>query len=1068
VIIHAIDSHPDAANQFTRLELGIPADPAAPLRLNFRCFTGGPLVSAMSAALKIPFIIRFRKYDLAKKRMFWGYFDFAAAGRPVVTPVPAERKLVLAYTATAFRVIPPRPEDGSVPPALAPDVPAMGFDPITVTLTLHASVRTVNHGWINFDLEHTYPRQIPERDAAFGWEQTVHYPFLDFAGSDPGKFEPVITGLLNFSAVYKATKSATAVNTATGIAIHVEDVYGHDTGAWYNDVADDLNYALRNSIHLQGREFVRPPAYKLSGGDAFGYGGNAMVYRIRAFHVPGAAAGAPVDWHDVLDIYRSWLRTRFSLPDEPSLFFDKLRPERKKNAPADLMAPHTVISNYGLDGSVDPGAPGSPQEQLSGWLEMHPLRVAAPDSPAAGSNATFVHLANRLRTKFPDPAAVKLEVQGWGIEQASFFHFICGYPPLTNVISGSDAKFKAGVNALAANQNTAFCITTDPLNTCFNALRFGGHIRFRAGAPWAEVTQAKHWDALVKPPLQANVRNRNCAVTVTKIGAKQFNRIWIVDHFPGVEKVPNSPLTARFKAAQKRDEWGVLLQSLPVIGTGLYRGTQKQICPTADVARIYVDDWVKPWVLGQNVRILEFMKHSIGAYFCYDAGHTHIVPHPHVSPQTNPAYTNVIGRGSWYTRRLQCMFFDVHEQGKVFDADPFCTFRLSHEFQPREALAPYIDQYYSGDEKFDFVYSHLVAHQESTVRGGIGIHPGYKEGRKVPGAILKLDWMLSPDRDKVPAPPKRDEKNDGAVSAPNLELRNRSFNEWRQQCVDHFNRHFKVEQWGLAPRGYPTSEAPGNVPFNPQNPLAPTNPPTYTYNRCVQQSFNLRANIFTTGASAVRGVRIHIPSQWLEDPRDYDNEAVEHAVRAARMQMQWADFFRRGRMLGETRIFEVNDVPGPVKEIWAWGNGGNTSRRFDNVKPLMDHIGQDDVELGTAWRSRPVVDFISKPWDREFYFGKTYNEIMTTPMIHHRIWQHGEGNTRKVLYAFANVSNTPAKVEFLFSRGLQGIAQATPWRRTIHVYAPAASAPQVEDAWLAKRDTVNIPARSFAAVVVER
>ncbi|HYI10495.1 MAG TPA: hypothetical protein VEK57_15650 [Thermoanaerobaculia bacterium] len=846
--VHAIDSHPDTTGQFTRLQLDIPDDLTQPLRLNFQLSVGDTFIEVLSARLTLPFLIRIRKYDLANSRMFWGFYDFVATGRPVVTVVSAERKLVLAYTTIAVRHVPPRPTDGSVP-AEVPDIPDAVFDSIAVTIMLQAAARDLNHGWIDFDLEHTYPSQIPAEDATFGWEQSVHYPFLDFAGSNPGAFEPVITGPMNFSAVYKATKLTAAVNTATGIGIHVEDVNGNQLEPFYDTVNHSLNYALRNPMHLLGSKFVRAPKYTLSAGDIFGYGGNAIVYRIRAFQASGLAAGAPVGWYDAMEVYRSWLQRHFNAAGETSLFYDKLRPERAKNAPVDQMAPHTVISNYGLDGAVDPGAVGSREEQLSGWLEMHPLRNGAPDTPAAGNNTTFTQLASRLRAKFPNPDDVKLEVQGWGIEQAGFYQLVCGFPPLTNVISGDESKFEAGVNALATNQNTALSITTDPLNTCFNRGRFGGHIRFREDEDWSKVHQTKNWDAMITPQFPASVQNRNCAVTVTKIGTKQFNRVWIVQHFPPVEKVPVSPHTARLLAAQKKNEWGVLSQNPTRTASGLYRSAQKQICPLADVSRIYLEDWVQPWVLDQNVRLLEFMKHGTAQYFCYRADHTHVLAHPHLTLPVNPLYTNVIGYGAWYTRRLQCILFDVHQRGRVFDGDAFCTFRLIHEFLPREALAPYIDEYYTGDEKFDFVYSHLVAHHESPGRGGWGIHPGYKEARKVPGAALRqLEWMLSPDRDGVSAPPKR---RDGITKAE-LKRRQDSFNDWRDRCIAHFNQHFQVDEWGLAPRGYPTANQPGAKPFDPANPLEPTKPPTYTYNRCVQQSFNLRANLFATGTSAVR------------------------------------------------------------------------------------------------------------------------------------------------------------------------------------------------------------------------
>lgn len=305
-----------------------------------------------------------------------------------------------------------------------------------------------------------------------------------------------------------------------------------------------------------------------------------------------------------------------------------------------------------------------------------------------------------------------------------------------------------------------------------------------------------------------------------------------------------------------------------------------------------------------------------------------------------------------------------------------------------------------------------------------------------------------------------------------MRQREPSFRKWRDECVAYFNANFRVAEYGLAPRSYPVGDLNPKgrpVPWDPQNPLAPTNPLTYTFNRCVQQVFNLRANIFETGRRAVIGERIMIPSHWLEEPLDYDDEALNHAVRAARLQMGFKEFFRFGRMLGETSITSVNGRR--PQDVWAWGEGGNATRTFGDVKPLVEHLSQDDPYLGGGWHALPLRDFISKAWDKQYYPDKTFNDIVVMKQIQHRVWQHGEGDARRVLYAFANISNTDARIVFIYGRGLEGVKREGAWRRVVHVISPPPAPPAVPDAdvWLgAHEQGFVIPARSFAAVLVRK
>src|SRR5687768_9346055 len=103
--VYSIQSKTDSSGQYTKLQL----DDTTDLRLHFKSFTGGQGSNAITARLSIPFLIHFARYDLATNRMNWGYVEYRAAGRPLVTHTAAEQKLVLEYTANAQVVHPTRP-----------------------------------------------------------------------------------------------------------------------------------------------------------------------------------------------------------------------------------------------------------------------------------------------------------------------------------------------------------------------------------------------------------------------------------------------------------------------------------------------------------------------------------------------------------------------------------------------------------------------------------------------------------------------------------------------------------------------------------------------------------------------------------------------------------------------------------------------------------------------------------------------------------------------------------------------------------------------------------------------
>jgi hypothetical protein len=1006
-----IHSHPDTPGQdgFTRIAVDYP-------NLRIRYFQNDQWYDLLVTTADQLFKLVFRRFDLTQKKLDGTQLEYNPASARV--SVTNESTLELIYVAK---------EVSGATPALE----------VRVKLTRGGDDGiAANRGWIHFDLTHNFPAIVGAEPEKYAWEEHVNFPVFPVE-IKPADGEKFFGGSLQYSALYKQTDNGAAGNLIAGIGMHREDVHGQFSVAWYDDVAKAFVQNMRNVMHLKDRKYVRPASYTISGGDEFGYGGNQLFYRLRGFRIE-APASVPLDWHDVAAIYRRWLHERYvATPDPSSRFYRKIAQITKRrlnpDAPADEMAPYTVISNFGLDG---PGAP---------ILELHPLR-AAPNS--------IFNVVDRLRAEFPEPKP-KLEVQAWGVERAGFYQFICSWPPASDSLGLGPL---AGAAGALKQRNTELSITTDPMNTIFNRGRYAGHLRWTG----------TEWKPFVDQPFPAYTYDENNRpVTATYIrdpqtGARKFfNRVWIVEPFPQFEQVPNSTHAQRFKAAQQMNEDGTLSQWLPVIGSGLYRGTQKQICPTADIGNLYVEEWVKPHILGRNVRILEFMKHGRGGYQCFNPDHAHIVG------GIPAAYDNVIGRGAWHVKRLQQIFTAIHNAGAMYDDDAFSSFRLAHEFEPAEGLMPYIDQFYSSSEEMNFVYSHLVTPMQTTVRGQWAIHPGYREVKKAGApAYAPPQWMLQPARDNDPIFPQITATTKPEEINGILQTRTASFQNWRQQCVGYFETNFSIADYGHAPAGYPVGPLRAGEPavaWNPADPLAPTNPRTYTYVRAVQQAFNLRGEMFDTGMAAVRGLRIHIPSVWVEELRDYDREALLHAVRAVRMQMEHKDFFRFGRMLGRVRVTRVNGAA--PRQIAAWFA---TVRPFGDVQPLVDHIGADDKFLGTGWRTRPLRDFISKGWDKQFYPGTDpaptiYNNQRIVDEIDHRAWQSGQ----RVLYALANLGNTDCRTEIVYGRGIEHVRQSAGWTRTVKIYAGEAQpAIATTGAWAGKIETLMIPARSFAAIVI--
>ena len=946
-----------------------------------------------------------------------------------------------------------------------------GFDNIKVTLTFSAAADPPDHqgesidsGWIELDIKYTYPSQV-SGDDKIAWETELIYPEIcfnpatvpDYLLLDPvgrvGNFRALASTETNnlmpvqFAALYRLGRSS-----ATGIALAATDEQGHAKNLRYRQAGADLSLAfhLTLPIHLKTIEmvkakttelvkncYVRPSAYTLSGGQEVsdkGFSGAQMHYRLRAFQVAGAK-NASVDWPDVVEIYRKWVKAR-----KPSFYSKKF--DRPLESFGGSMSPLTVVANYGLDAHIDPSVVDQKLPELRKWLEIHPIVMdGSADMPGnhpqkAGKNESLQDFLVRIKERFKVPG-MKLEAQLWGFEMAGFYQFCGAFPPATNVITGKGRKFQRALEELVS-KGVVPSVTTDTLNTNFKRSRFRGHL-LRDGNAWREA---------IRHEFPTKIKNATCA-DPPHISARR--------EFIAVDCPEASTLTASWKVGaggvQEGQDEGL---------TRFYHIHGRRICPTRAVEDLYHDRWLRDNLMAWGVKLIEFMKHHPFWYFCYDKNHTHIDP-----PETGLPYDNVIGRGPWYIKRLQRMLGRVQELGQQKTGNDFT---LTNEFHFPETLVPYFDEFYEYENSsinlyardmrslpllpdqaaerrvpvFRFVYNELVSMKMNLADAAPNIHPGYREKRTGNRSVPPTYMLL----------PKRDEEDAAAIK----------YGVWQRECLNYFNANYEIVSQGIAPKDYPTNSDPGSPPG------------TYTFNQCVQSVFNLRSHIFRYGMAAVLGERVYLFSTLMEEPSDYNTEAINMAVRAAHMQMRFNAFFRGGYMLGQTQIVSGN------KDVWAWRVH---RRQFNDVKPLVQALYTRDEIEGSATTlpvRLSVMDFISRAIDKQRLvplgkydyrpkppFKPDENPPMATKIvtdrIQHMIWQRRQGQTHRTLYAFANVGNSNQSVKFFYSRGLEG---AQKWARTVFTFSgdPEGAPGRPQEVVPDNPETVLVPARSCVGILI--
>jgi hypothetical protein len=1043
-------------------------------------------------------IIQFQRYDLQANALVKKDANGDFTVQDIVNYTP--KNAVVVGNKLQYTGVPAQPFIGS---GIAPAT----FGAINVELSFSAaSQNSEDLGWIDIDVAFTMPPQFA--DPAFtdkqGWQINLILPQIHFDVSgqasadttriidwsvlfpngDMGKIDNLeknslqVQGMpVQYAALYK-----TAANYVRGIAFSATDVLGGEKSFAYSRPAfqapatvDSITCSTVFPIHLSGARYVRPslfdePQYhfRLSKGDENGFGGGFMHYRMKAFHVDRPATSAAMDWRDVANIYRKWVKAN------RAVWFNKAN-ARVKDGPMDTMSPFTVITNYGLDGPINPSVFDA--KLPSKWLEIHPVKVdGQTDMPASSTqpvndNESLQDMLRRIRQKANMPDTAKLEAQIWGYEPGGYYHYIGGYPPITNILHSTTPtpdRFKKAMDELV-NAKVIPIFTSDFFRQLFNAGRFAGHILW-TGTNWAQISDQNTWNEAITHPFPAAytdpARNPNpCKFRVAtrffpdpanQTNFKDLTRVFIIKKLVDAQgrdffnPQPNCPEAETLAASQLYDGKGLLPLS-GLLANPFYQRTGRVICPTPQALTSYLDTQLTGGALKHGARLLEFMKPGYNG--CYFKGHQHLFSELSFSP-----YTNAIGPGAYATARRQQIFSEIQARARVNNP----SFALSHEGATLEPLLPLFEEFYHSSPVFHFVYSEVISAKMTLARVEPYIHPGYKEKRKLvngqpPATLARPDEMLRPQAEDEAAPTALVKPVDPATMPVANPARTNSFNAWRNICVNYFNQNFQVEQFGIAPRSYPTGPLVAGqaaVAWNPNNPLAPTNPPTYTYIRCIQDLFNLRYWIYTTGEKAVVGERVQLHANWFETPLDYNDEVVKMAVRAAQLQMQFASFFRGGVMLGKSAITSGN------KALWAWKTD---YRYFDDVKPLVDKVPGSGL-----------LDFISLGTDKEYLNKKQIMaSVVSYDKIQHMIWQTGSGDSRKILYVFANVGNAAANVRFRYGRGLEGIssnqAAASGWEKVMTSYTDAGVTQSTAPVWLNFEETgLTMPPRTVTGIEIRK
>ncbi|MES1242631.1 MAG: hypothetical protein ABUT39_13535 [Acidobacteriota bacterium] len=909
------------------------------------------------------------------------------------------------------------------------------FSPIRVDLLFRVGATAADNGWIDIDLDFDYPPEVVNQSQPGRvWEMQIDCPrvsfpldkkmlFLDPDGRlellskaadrvpflSEGELASRHVASLQFLGVYETgVNPSNETRHVQGVVFAGTDELGHRKEVFVNPPADnaaEVGCGLVNPIHLQGGKFVRPAKYVLSKGDGLGFGGAGMTWRVRAFHIGNVFANAAVDWFDVADLYRDWVRTRTK-----TLFRRAL--QRELTGPVDTMNPWTIVQNYGLDSASEP----SRDLKLARWLEIHPMRVPSragdlgqPDV-AGNVNESLFDILVRVYSLFAPQTGFLLEAQIWGFEMGGFYRFLGAFPPVCDTV-GAPAKHATTLASLLAKKIVPLA-TTDPLNPNFDRKRYGAHVR-RQGDLVVEAI-AQPFPQRIVDLLRGKVNTDG-------------RRFLLESGYDKADILRN--------CAQRLPQGGEPVEDPDL--NPFYGRQSRGLCPLNPLINLYLIDWLRDGLFRYGFRLIEFMKVHPAQHYCYNAGHVH------PSAPRNE-YDNVIGPGVWYIQRLSRMMRSASDMGRGLNP----SFALSHEFCCAEPLVPFFEDYYEhyssavrvygdgrplegrfhpedGDTRslelhqstaeqdddllgrrvpvFQYVYSQQITAKMSILEDDTLNHPGYRETRTAPVAA---NPMLAAGLDTTAIP---------------------GFRDWHRQAQEYC-APYTTSEIGVAP-DYEIDARPDGTHH-------------FAYRRCLQDVINLKSRIFRFGMAGVWGERILLPADWIEKPFEYNQPAIEMAVRAAHFQMRFHDYLRRGGfMLGPGQILKGN------KAVSAWRI---TWRTFEDAPDVRKRLGS----------AKLIYDRRSRGTDPDGQFAVK----ITTDKIQHMVWQKRTAQEIRNLYVFANVGNAPETVRFRCARGLESRAS---WRRAVYTFAGGdPGSPPASPLPTSKADTVDVPPRTVVAVEI--
>jgi hypothetical protein len=1025
------------------ISVGWHSSPTAPPTFEFP-FAQAPL-----------FIIQFSKYDLNNNVLY----DPANANTQdfvnyIIDPtqIPGQTQVTIDSANPPHWIV----YDHVQPQHFTLNAPPQTFDPIKVAFRFGAPTGPEDAGWIDLDISFSYPSQFALDAANFAWQAQLVFPHCRIdktatvqatdgnvpasewsvllPGGDMGRIAdidtsqgPIVHGMpVQLAALYKSGELL-GDNLVSGVLFAATDTLGQEKSFLYSNVTaqqSELDCYFTSPVHLKtvnGKpNYVQPIDaadtrfnFTLSRGDNYGYGGGKMHYRIKATQVLNYITGAPTDWTDLANVYRKWVKA-----NRPGFFSKQF--SRTPGGPMDNMSPFTVITNYALDGPIS-GTANDPKLPAK-WLEIFPIKVDGKTDMPNNDNTPLQERLKQIRKRanntFND---ARLEAQMWGYESGGYYQWIGGYPPLTNIISSlhdQPNRFRMAMDELAGSTNQIFAsITTDLIGVLFNRGRFRGHV-LKSGTNWVEAINHPFPAELTDPNHNPSACKFVTSATLTRIDGSTFfsDRLFIVRAaFDAHPTCPNADKL--FPYVQYAAHGPALF--LGVLYSRFYNQGMRGLCPQNEVVDTYLTSCLNNGAFKYGARLIEFMK--VGFHACYKKEHQHIFTSTAGLP-----YDNVIGLGAWTTARLQQVFTRIQRLGQGLDPrsdgvhDP--TFALTREGAPTEPQLSYLNEFYHRSPVLQYVYGETISTKMDLVAACPHTHPGYQDRRKPingqpPTSFAPIGPFFSTDYTPSTLP---------------------SRHRWWQAAWDYSNQYFDLINPGLSPQNYPKTQ--------------PTGEPTYSYNRCAEDIFNVTAFIFATGEGAVLGERIYLHEKWFEPPTDASEEAVNMAARAAQLHVRYAPYLRGGYMLGKISIISDNTV------LAAWLA---QFRSFDDIQPLQAVC---PIIQGEPADLKMGVDAISRGIDDDKFCRQ-----VTSRRIQHEVWQKqfAPGDLR-TLYLFANVGNTNQTLQFIYTKGLD---LNNRWNKAIRLFDGRDSVGvqfPVAPVQLGQAESFTLAAHSLAAVAISR